>query len=128
MSRRLDQSKGAAPVGAAAALALCAWLGCQDSSLAKVERERQQSIKRTLKTLDEQEARAVRSLLETQREVDRQARRDAAALRTDFSKLDHRIKAEFERWDKKKPQIEAEVQHRMRGNPERLRETATQFY
>ena len=60
--------------------------------------------------------------------MDRQLRRDAAALRTDFSKLDHRVKAEFERWDKKKPQIEAELQQRMRGSPERLRETAMQFY
>lgn len=109
-------------------MVLCAWLGCQDSSVAKVERERQRSVERTLKTLDEQEARALKSLLKTQREMDKQLRRDAAALRTDFAKLDREVKAESERWDKKKPQIEAEVQRRMRGNPERLHETATKFY
>ena len=119
----------ASPARAAAAvLVLCAWLGCQDSSVAKVERERQRSIERTLKTLDEEDARALKSLLETQRRMDKQLRRDAAALRTDFAELDRKVKAEFERWDKKKPQIEAEVQRRMRGNPERLHETATKFY
>ena len=109
-------------------MALCAWLGCQDSSLAKVERERQRSVERTLKTLEKQEARALKSLLRTQREMDKQLRRDAAALRTDFAELDRRVKDESERWKKKQPQIKAEVLDRLRGDPERMRETAIQFY
>ena len=129
MSKRLHQNRLTAPTCAVAtALALCAWLGCQDSSLAKVERDRQRSVERTLKTLDEQEARALKSLLKTQRELDKQLRRDAAALRTDFARLDRRAKAESEQWKKKQPQVEAEVLDRLRGDPEQMRETAIQFY
>lgn len=112
----------------AAALAACAWIGCQDSSLAKVERDRQQSVERTLKALDEREARALKSLLSTQREMDKQLRRDAAALRTDFAELDRQAKDEAQRWRKKQPQIKAEVLDRLRGDPERMSETAIQFY
>ena len=93
MSKQLYHNRLIVPTCAvAASVALCAWLGCQDSSLAKVERERQQSVERSLKALDEREARALKSLLKTQRELDRQLRRDAAALRTDFAELDRRAK------------------------------------
>jgi hypothetical protein len=129
MSKKLYHNRLIVPTCAvAASVALCAWLGCQDSSLAKVERERQQSVERTLKALDEREARALKSLLKTQRELDKQLRRDAAALRTDFAELDRRAKDEAERWEKKQPQIKAEVLDRLRGDPERMSETAIQFY
>ncbi len=128
MSKRLNRSNLTTPACIAAFLAACACVGCQDSSLAKVERNRQQSLDRTLKALDEREARALKSLLNTQRELDKQLRRDAAALRTDFAELDCRAKDETERWKKKQPQIKAEVLDRLRGDPERMRETAIQFY
>ena len=128
MSKRLHQKKRTAPACIAALLAACAWIGCQDSSLAKVERDRQQSLNSTLKSLDEREARALKSLLSTQRELDKQLRRDAAALRTDFAELDRRAKDENERWKKKQPQIKAEVLDRLRGDPKRMSETAIQFY
>ena len=78
--------------------------------------------------MDEREARALKSLLNTQRELDKQLRRDAAALRTDFAELDRQAKDESEQWKKRQPQIEAEVLDRLRGDPEQMRETAIQFY